>query len=87
VILPQQTLVLRARASRIHRQRDRINASGDLEVLTMELFLGIPLWLLFGILGAWIATTKGRSGCGWFLLCALLGPIGLFIAAVISKKS
>ena len=42
----------------------------------MELFLGIPIWLLFGILGAWIATTKGRSGCGWFLLCSILGPFG-----------
>jgi hypothetical protein len=53
----------------------------------MELLFGIPLWILCGILGAWIATTKGRSGCGWFLVCALLGPIGLIIAAVISKKS
>jgi hypothetical protein len=52
----------------------------------VELILGFPLWFLFGILGAWIATTKGRSGCGWFLLCAFLGPIGLFIAAVIKKK-
>ncbi len=51
----------------------------------MEVLFGIPLWLLFGILGAWIATTKGRSGCGWFLLCCILGPIGLVIAAVISK--
>lgn len=48
--------------------------------------LGLPIWFLLGILGAWIATTKGRSGCGWFLACALLGPIGLFIAAVIKKK-
>ena len=47
----------------------------------------IPIWLAFGILGAWIATTKGRSGCGWFLACALLGPIGPIIAAVIKKKS
>jgi hypothetical protein len=52
----------------------------------MELVIGMPLWLLFGIIGAWIATTKGRSGCAWFLVCALLGPIGLVIAAVISRK-
>jgi hypothetical protein len=52
----------------------------------MEFILGIPIWLLFGILGAWIATTKGRSGCGWFLVCSVLGPIGLILAAVISKK-
>jgi hypothetical protein len=52
----------------------------------MEVILGIPLWVVSGILGAWIATTKGRSGCGWFLLCALLGPIGLILAAVVKKK-
>jgi hypothetical protein len=51
----------------------------------MEFILGIPLWFLFGILGAWIATTKGRSGCAWFLVCALLGPIGLLIAAIVPK--
>lgn len=51
----------------------------------MEL-IGIPLWIVFGIVGAWIATTKGRSGCGWFLISALLGPIGLIIAAVIPRK-
>ena len=52
----------------------------------MELILGIPLWILFGIIGAWIATTKGRSGCGWYLLCGLLGPIGHILAAIVSKK-
>jgi hypothetical protein len=52
----------------------------------MEYALGLPLWFIFGVIGAWIATTKGRSGCGWFLLCAFLGPIGLVLAAVISKR-
>ncbi len=52
----------------------------------MRLEHGIPVWLLCGVLGAWIATTKGRSGCFWFLLCAALGPIGLIVAAVISKQ-
>jgi hypothetical protein len=52
----------------------------------MEFAIGLPIWFLFGIIGAWIATTKGRSGCGWFLFCALLGPIGLFFAAIVSKK-
>ena len=42
-------------------------------------WIGLPVWFVFGILGAWIATTKGRGGCFWFLLCALLGPIGLLI--------
>jgi hypothetical protein len=52
----------------------------------MEAKLGLPVWLLFGILGAWIATTKGRGGCSWFLLCSVLGPIGLVLAAVVSKR-
>ncbi|MCA9753888.1 MAG: hypothetical protein KC591_16945 [Gemmatimonadetes bacterium] len=52
----------------------------------MELIIGIPVWILFGILGAWIATTKGRSGCGWFLISAFLGPIGLILAAIVKKK-
>jgi hypothetical protein len=52
----------------------------------MKLAIGIPLWMLFGVLSAWIATSKGRSGCGFFLLGAILGPIGLIIAAVVSKR-
>ena len=49
-------------------------------------WLGVPLWLVFGILGAWIATTKGRGGCFWFLMCSVLGPIGLLIAAVVPRS-
>ncbi len=45
-------------------------------------WLGLPVWFVFGLIGAWIATSKGRGGCFWFLLCSLLGPIGLLIAAV-----
>lgn len=52
----------------------------------MDLRLGIPAWIVFGIIGAVIATMKGRGGCFWFGLCAILGPIGLVIAAVVSKK-
>ena len=28
----------------------------------------IIAWLLFGIVSAVVASNKGRSGCGWFLL-------------------
>ena len=28
--------------------------------------IGVPLWFVFGILGAWIATSKGRGGCSGF---------------------
>jgi hypothetical protein len=47
--------------------------------------LGIPAWLLCGIVGAVIATMKGRGGCSWFLLCSILGPFGIVLAAVVSK--
>jgi hypothetical protein len=46
-------------------------------------WLGMPLWLVFGIVGAWIASSKGRSGCFWLFVCFFLGPIGLVIAAVL----
>lgn len=49
-------------------------------------WLGVPLWLVFGIIGAWIATSKGRGGCFWFGLCAILGPVGLVLAAIVSKR-
>lgn len=52
----------------------------------MNTKLGIPVWLICGIIGAFIATMKGRGGCFWFALCAILGPIGLIIAAVVSRK-
>jgi len=48
--------------------------------------LGIPAWLLCGIIGAFIATMKGRGGCSWFFLCAILGPFGIVLAAVVSKQ-
>ena len=49
-------------------------------------WLGVPAWLLCGVIGAWIATSKGRGGCFWFCLCAVLGPIGIVLAAVVSKN-
>lgn len=44
------------------------------------------IWLLFGIVSTVIASNKGRSGCGWFLLGVLLGPFGLILALVVSKN-
>ncbi len=49
----------------------------------MEIVL---VWILFGIVSAVIASNKGRSGCGWFILGVLLGPFGLILALVVSKK-
>lgn len=44
----------------------------------MELFIG--LWLLCGILAAVVGSAKGRSGCGWFIVGVLAGPLGLLAA-------
>lgn len=46
----------------------------------------IFLWFLFGLVSAVIATRKGRSGCGWFLLGVLLGPFGLILALVVGAN-
>ncbi len=43
------------------------------------------LWLLFGIVCAMISTSKGRSGCGWFLLGVLIGPFAIVVAVLPSK--
>lgn len=37
-------------------------------------------WLLFGIVSAIIASGRGNSGCLWFGLGVLLGPIGVVLA-------
>lgn len=47
--------------------------------------LGIG-WILFGIVSAIVASNKGRNGCGWFALGALLGPFGFILALIIPKK-
>jgi len=39
----------------------------------------IAIWLLCGILGAVIASSKGGSGVAGFLVGFLLGPIGVII--------
>ena len=46
----------------------------------------IIIWLLFGIISAVVASTKGRSGCGWFILGVFLGPFGLILSLVVPKN-
>jgi hypothetical protein len=46
----------------------------------------IIIWFLFGIVSAIVASTKGRSGCGWFILGILLGPFGLILSLVVAKN-
>ena len=45
------------------------------------------VWLLFGVASAVVATNKGRSGFGWFLLGVLLGPFGFILSLVVSKNA
>ncbi|MFO8086826.1 MAG: hypothetical protein R6T91_03325, partial [Bacteroidales bacterium] len=42
--------------------------------------------IIFGIICAIIASNKGRSGFGWFIIGLLLGPLGVILALVVSKN-
>jgi hypothetical protein len=44
------------------------------------------IWGFFGIIAASIASAKGRSGFGWFILGLLLGPFSLVVALLPSLK-
>jgi len=48
----------------------------------MEIVL---VWIVCAILSAVVASSKGRSGFGWFLLGFFFGPLGLLAAIGISK--
>lgn len=40
----------------------------------------VVILMLFGIAAALIASAKGRSALGWFVLGVLFGPFGLLVA-------
>lgn len=42
----------------------------------------VIIWLLFGFVAMIIASSKGRTGCGWFILGCLFGPFSLVVAAL-----
>ena len=46
----------------------------------------IFVWLICGVGSAVVASSKGRSGCGWLILGLLLGPFGLLISAAMSNQ-
>ena len=49
----------------------------------MEILIG---WLVFSVLAAWIASSKGRSGAGVFLLSIILSPlVGIIVALVLQR--
>ena len=50
----------------------------------MEIFIG---WLFFSVIAGVIASRKGRSGGGFFLLSILLSPIIGIVAALIAKPN
>ena len=48
----------------------------------MELFV---LWIAFSIMSAYVASNKGRSGFGFFMLSLIFSPLIGFIGALIAK--
>lgn|SRR5665213_3518919 len=42
----------------------------------------VGIWLFCGLVSSVIATSKGRSGCGWFALGTVLGPFGFGLALI-----
>ena len=52
----------------------------------MEIIFLIFIWFLSGIISAAVAANKGRSGCGWFILGVLLGPLGVILALGVSQN-
>ena len=45
------------------------------------------VWIICGVVSAFLANKKGRSVLGWFIIGFLLGPIGLIIVFLIGGKS
>ena len=58
---------------------------GQTELLNTGALVAV-IWLLFGLVGAVVATNKGRSGCGWSVLGLLLGPVSFILAIAVSKN-
>lgn len=44
--------------------------------------LYLTIWILFAAFSAVIASSKNRSGIGWFIIGFLFGPFGLIVAAL-----
>ncbi len=58
---------------------------GQTELLTNGASFA-AIWLVFGLVGAVVATNKGRSGCVWSVLGLLLGPVSFVVAIAVSKN-
>lgn len=49
--------------------------------------IGLVLNICMGILCAWVASERGRSGCGWFLLGLFLGVFAFIPLAMLPNES
>jgi hypothetical protein len=50
------------------------------DVMTIELvFLLIALWILFGIVNAWVLHARGHSGWRWTTVCVASGPLAVSV--------
>jgi hypothetical protein len=48
--------------------------------MTIEMvFLLIALWILFGLLDAWVLYARGYSGWRWTMICVLTGPLAVSV--------
>jgi hypothetical protein len=46
------------------------------------------VWIVLAVVGAIVASNKGRSGAGWFFICLLLTPLMILILlALPTRKS
>jgi hypothetical protein len=49
--------------------------------------IAVIIWLVCGVGAAMIASSKGRSGCGWFAAGVLFGPLALLIVGFMAPAS
>jgi hypothetical protein len=47
--------------------------------------IAICVWLICGVGAAAIANSKGRSGCWWFVIGVLIGPLALLIVGFMAS--
>jgi hypothetical protein len=47
----------------------------------------VVIWIFCGIVASIVASNKGRSGCGWFILGVFLGPFAFAVALLPKVES
>ena len=48
--------------------------------MTIEtVFLLIALWILFGVINAWVLRARGHTGWRWTTLCVVSGPLAVSV--------